>query len=274
MKTIQTILALTVLSVSHIGVSAQDHPNLHVNPRWGECSFQLDSALTQNQFQQFTGEAGKVIYFRPVIDASPMGAGMVELDILRWDTNIDEHDNAWNHTFVHPDSTHWLIGGPRLPFPGLALRAGVTNKMDVGLYWTMRPGANYGFFGAQVQYNFIHNEEKGWAAAGRVSFMHMYGPEDLRFNCYGLDVVGSKHIRLYKEWLSITPYAYGSMIVSQTAEKSDLVVLNNETRLGFAAGAGANLQLSILRVGIEYSPGSLNTVSYKIGVAYDFCKGS
>lgn len=272
-KTIQSILVLAALSVSFNPLNAQDHPHLNINPRWTECSFQLDTALTQNEFKQFNSEAGKVIYFRPLTDARPMGVGTVELDIVQWNTNINEHEGAWNNTFVHPDSTHWLIGGPRLPFPGFTLRAGVTKKMDVGLYWTMRPGANYGFFGAQVQYNFYNNEEKGWAAAGRASFMHLYGPDDLRFNCYGVDAVGSKHIRLYKEWLSITPYVYGSMIVSQTAEKSEAVVLNNETHFGFVAGAGANLQLSIVRLGVEYNPGNLNTISYKFGVAYKFCKG-
>ena len=82
------------------------HPHLHVNPRWKECSFQLDPALTQTAWRQFTGEAGLVAYFRPLSDARPMDKGRFELSVLQWETGIDDHDAAWNDTFVHPDSAH------------------------------------------------------------------------------------------------------------------------------------------------------------------------
>ena len=38
--------------------SAQGIPKLHVSNRWKECSFQLDPALTQAAWHQFTREAG------------------------------------------------------------------------------------------------------------------------------------------------------------------------------------------------------------------------
>src|SRR4026207_104649 len=48
-------------------------PHLHVNSRWDECSIQLDASLTQKAWRQFVQEAGLVAYFRPLIDAKPMG---------------------------------------------------------------------------------------------------------------------------------------------------------------------------------------------------------
>src|ERR1043165_2999811 len=104
-------LLATVLAVySSIQVSlAQDQqPKLHVNPRWKECSFQLDQSLTQSAWRQFTREATSVIYYRPLIDAKPFGVGKFEVSLTTWKTKFDETKPAWNDTFVHPDSTHWL----------------------------------------------------------------------------------------------------------------------------------------------------------------------
>lgn len=56
---------------------------------------------------------------------------------------VYEGKDAWNDTFVHPGSTHWLKGGPRLPIMGLT-RMGVTDRLDVGVYFTKSPGVNYG----------------------------------------------------------------------------------------------------------------------------------
>ncbi|HEX6049626.1 MAG TPA: hypothetical protein VFZ21_10160, partial [Gemmatimonadaceae bacterium] len=133
------------------------HPDLHVNPRWKECSFQLHSSLTQSAWRQFTREAALVAYFRPLVDAQPMGKGRFELSVLQWETGIDDHDAAWNDTFVHPDSAHWLFEGDGLKFPGLMVRAGVSDNTDVGVYFTKNPGANYGFYAAQVQHALVQS---------------------------------------------------------------------------------------------------------------------
>src|SRR5688572_20023609 len=69
-----------------------DGPILHVNTRWKECSIQLDPALTQAAWRQFTREAGLVAYFRPLSDAQPMGKGKFELSVVQWQTNINDHD--------------------------------------------------------------------------------------------------------------------------------------------------------------------------------------
>lgn len=64
-----------------------------------------------------------------------MRRGDFELSALQWETDIDDTEAAWNDTFVHPDSTHWLLEGSGLAFPGLVVRAGVTDKIDAGAYF-------------------------------------------------------------------------------------------------------------------------------------------
>lgn len=243
-------------------------PELHINPRWSECSFQLDPSLTQSAWRQFTKEAGLVTYFRPLIDAKPMGKLNFEVSILKWETGINDNDAAWNDTFVHPDSVHWLFEGPRLAFPGLTGRVGITEKLDAGFYFTKSPGGNYGFYGGQLQYNLVNNLEKNWAASARMSFTSLFGPEDLKFTGYGLDVVASKEFKIYSDWASVSPYVGLATYLSSTRETTDAVDLKNENILGGQAMIGAALKLSLARLSVEYSFAQVNTLSFKIGVSF------
>ncbi len=239
-------------------------PPLHVNSRWHECSIQLDPALTQTAWRQFTQEAGLVVYFRPLDDARPIGKGRFEVSVLQWQTGIDDADAAWNDTFVHPDSTHWLFEGSGLKFPGLTARVGVTRNTDVAAYVTKSPGANYGFYGGQVQHSLVNDTTRGWAAAARVSFVSMYGPEDLDFTVYGADLVASRTWAL-TSWASISPYAGVSTYLARAHEKTAAVALNDERVLGAQGMLGAELRLSKARIGAEFSAARVRSFSLKVG---------
>jgi hypothetical protein len=259
-------LAATTLIQAPARAQAHEHPHLHVNPRWKECSFQLDPSLTQSAWHQFTQEAGLVAYFRPLSDARPMGKGKFEVSLLQWQTGIDDHDAAWNDTFVHPDSSHWLFEGEHgLKFPGLMARAGVTGKTDVGVYLTKNPNANYGFYGGQVQQSLVGDKNKAWAAAARVSFVSMYGPEDLNLTVYGVDLLASRTVTLSR-WASLSPYAGVSSYLSTSHEKTTAVNLDNERVLGGQAMLGATLQLSVARLGVEYNVARVRSTSLKVGI--------
>lgn len=269
MKNFRIITAmLAMYGTSHLSVAQDHHATLHVNPRWEECSFQLDPSLTQEAWNEFTKEAGLVAYFRPLIDAKPMGARHFEVSVLQWQTAFDDSKPAWNDTFVHPDSVHWLKETERLAFPGLTARVGITDKLDAAIYLTKNPGANYGFFGGQLQYNLVNDQEKKWYAAARASFISMYGPEDLNLNTSGLDVLASKEFPIYSDWASVSPYVGASGYLSNSHEKTDKVNLQDEHVLGGQAMVGAVLKLSVARIGVEYNFARLSTLSFKIGVAF------
>ena len=240
-------------------------PPLHVNPRWKECSIQLDAVLTQAAWRQFTGEAGVVVYFRPLVDAAPLGAGRFEVSLLQWKTGIDDHDAAWNDTFVHPDSAHVLFEGSGLAFPGLTARAGVTNRTDVGAYVTKNPNANYGFYGAQVQRSLWGGDRSGWAASARLSFVSMFGPEDLDFRVYGLDLVASRRFPVTRR-ASISPYAVVTTSFSRAHEKSGVVTLADESVLGAQASVGVAAQFLAARLSVEYAMARVPSFSLKVGL--------
>jgi hypothetical protein len=275
MKKFRLILtAFAVYTATNLGLAqghSHDHDHdveLHVNSRWKECSFQLDPSLTQDAWHQFTSEAGLVAYFRPLTDAKPMGAWNFEVSVLQWSTAIDDTEAAWNDTFVHPDSVHWLTEGHSLAFPGLTARIGISEKVDVGFYFTKNPNANYGFWGAQLQYNLINDLERKWSAAARVNYTRMFGPEDLNLNVYGLDAVVSKEFRIHSDWAFIAPYAGVSTYLSSAHETTSKVDLDDENVLGGQAMVGAVLKLSIARLGVEYNFAKVNTLSFKVGVAF------
>lgn len=260
------LIIITLALVLLAGNAISQH--LHTNSRWEECSIQLDPTLTQDAWRQFTREAGLVTYFRPLVDARPLGKKHFEIGILQWKTGIDDKDAAWNDTFVHPTADHWLFEGSGLAFPGLTARVGITDKLDAGVYVTKNPNANYGFYGGQVQYNLITNEEKKWSLAARGGFTRLYGPEDVNLTTYGADALISKEFPLFVKWASVSPYATISGVLSHSHEKTTRVDLKNETTLGAQAAAGAVLRLSVLRLAAEYNVARVSTLSFKLGVAF------
>ena len=272
-RTLTTAAMALAIALSNTPVAAQAHehgpgdgqsPTLHISNRWKECSIQLDQSLTQSAWRQFAQEAGLVAYFRPMADAKPMGKGKFEVSLVQYETRIDDNDAAWNDTFVHPDSAHWLFEGSGLKFPGLMARVGVSNKTDVGVYYTKNPNANYGFYGAQVQQNFVGSTTSDWAAAGRLSVVHLFGPEDVDLTVLGLDLIASREFAL-TSWASVSPYAGVSSYLTAAREKSPVVDLDDEYQGGSQAMIGAALQLSGARIAMEYNASRVNSISMKVG---------
>jgi hypothetical protein len=258
-------LALAIALMQTPAVAQSGRPRLHVNPRWKNCSFQLDSSLTQSAWHQFTEEAGLVAYFRPISDARPMGKWKFEISMLQSQTGIDDTDSAWNDTFVHPDSTHWLFEGNGLKFPGLMARVGVASKTDVGLYFTRSPGANYGFVGGQLQHSLVGDTTRAWTAAVRASFVSMYGPADLSFRVYGVELLASRRFVVSK-WATLSPYVGASTYLSTAHEKTAAVSLDDEHVAGAQAMLGTAVQLSVVRLGVEYNVAKVQSLTLKVGI--------
>ena len=250
------ILSLFLLLLT-IPLYGQD---LHVNDKWDECSFVLDESLTQEAWNQFTSEAGLVTYFRPLNSAKPLGKKNYEISLLNWGTTIDDADDAWNDTFSHPDSTHTLFDGNALLFPGLMFRIGVTNQVDLAVYYTKNPPANYGFYGGQVQYNIINDSDRNLAAATRLSFTKLYGPEDLELNVLGIDLLASKEY-----FGKLSPFAGVSAYYSQAKETTDKVDLDDKNIFGAQAMLGASFKISRLVIGAEVNFADVLGYSFKIG---------
>ncbi len=249
--------AAVVLGLSSSPLRAQ-RPHLHVNDRWDNCAIVIDPSLTQQAWHQFVGEVGLVTYFRPLASARPLGAKHVELGLLQWATRIDDAAPAWNDTFSHPDSLHWLKDGAALPIPGLMLRVGVSDRVDLGAYATKSIGANYAMIGGQVQYNLLNDRPRNLAAAARLTGVKLLGPEDLSASVYGLDLLMSKDLSV------LSPYAGVSGFLSRGQIHTSKVSLRNENVLGVQGTAGVAARISVLRLGAEVNLARVPGYSFKI----------
>jgi hypothetical protein len=250
-------LAVAVLSVAAPAPKASAQ-HLHTNHRWDECAIVLDPALTRDAWRQFVTELGIVTYFRPMASAKPLGRRNFEIGLLDWSTQIDDADDAWNDTFSHPDSTHYLFEGSALHIPGLTARVGVTDRIDVGMYFTKNVNSNYGFVGGQVQYSLRLNEERRLSAAGRLSVVRLFGPDDVQASTYGLDVLVSKEV-----W-RLEPYAGVSGYMARGRETTTKVDLDAETAFGAQATLGVTARVSYLRLAAEYHAAKVPGVSMKV----------
>lgn len=231
---------------------------LHTNDRWEECAIVLDPSLTQGAWRQFVRELGLVTYFRPMVSAKPLGRKNVEIGLVNWGTRIDDSDAAWNDTFSHPDADHWLFEGDALNIPGVMARAGITDRVDVGAYITKAFGANYGFIGGQLQYNLVNDPQRHLAAAGRLSAVHVYGPEDMDATTYGLDFVVSGAYSIFEPYVGVSGY------MAHARETTRKVDFGDETAFGAQAMVGVAARLSVLRLGAEFNLAKVPGMSMKV----------
>lgn len=256
--------AVMVAMSAPLAHAQQPDVTLHVNPRWKQCALLLDSSLSQSAWHQFTQDVGVVAYFRPLADARPLGRGNFEVSLLQWGTKVDETSSAWNDTFVHPDSLHWLTDGGALSIPGLMLRAGISDRIDVGAYFTKNVESNYGLWGGQVQYNLFRDARKKFAGSARLSLVSVYGPDDLDVMVYGVDLMASGTYPLGKR-VTVSPYAGVSGMLANAHEKSAAVNLSDEHTLGAMGTIGAAAQYSFVRAAVEYNVATVNALSFRLG---------
>ena len=249
------LAAALLLPFAGSAVSAQ---HLHVNDKWDECALVISPTLTQAAWRQFVREVGLVAYFRPLTSARPLGRREFEVSVLDWGTKIDAADAAWNDTFSHPDSTHWLFEGDALKIPGLMLRMGISDRLDAGVYFTKSIGANYGFLGGQVQYSLL-DPNGTFAAAGRLSAVNVYGPEDLSASVFGADFLVSKTVSVF------SPYAGVSGYLSRGVEHTTKVNLENENVFGIQGMLGVAARISVVRIAAEYNLAKVPGYSLKVG---------
>src|SRR5215831_1702589 len=131
---------------------SDDHafdPNLHVGTGYDECFVKFAPELTQDAFARFAREFGSVSAFKTMAAPVALGKWGVELGLEQMSFDVEDKAAAWNDTFAHPNHEHPL--GSTQVFPKASLRVGVTDKTDVGVYYTRNPKSNYGWLGVDVR---------------------------------------------------------------------------------------------------------------------------
>lgn len=242
-----------------------DRPIQHLTDEWDNCSMILDPSLTQDAWHRFTQEAGNVFYFHPLTSAKALGAGKFTIAIVTGFTGIDDNSSAWNDTFVHIDSAHYLVPeNGILGFPSLSAAYGFSENIDVGAYFTMNPGTNYGAIGGSIKYSILNDPEKNLFAAVRASsvFVLLKGESEFDLSVHGVDLL------LSRDFNKITPYVGVSAYLSRNHETTDKVNLDDENVIGFQGKVGITAPISFIRLSAELNFAAVTTTSIMIGFEF------
>lgn len=230
---------------------------LHVHPGIGDCSIELDPALTQAQFHKFSREVTQFFAFKLMSAAEPLGARRVQFGLDYAITRIDDADPAWNNTFSHPHAEHYL--GDQIPIPKLFVKYGVTDRLDAGLYFTKNWNANYGFMGGELKYALFAHTERSFALAARASYATLLGVEDLNFHVASLDLSASKKLGRF------APYVGLGFNWSRALETTAKVRLANETLITPRGVVGTELSLGLVSFTTELEIAAVPTFSLRTG---------
>jgi hypothetical protein len=134
--------------------------------------------------------------------------------------------------------------------------------MDVGGYWTVAAGANYGALGAEFKYAFLQESEKFPAAAVRGSVSMLTGVPDFDLNIYSIDLLTSKQIAMFTPYVGIKT---SLVIGTETTSKVDLEKESISIVQGYA---GVAYSIGMLNLAAEYNVSSVHT--FALAVGFDF----
>jgi len=255
------LIALTALvpsmAAAHSGDRMPDPP-LHVDPKLKDCSVEFSSDLTQDAFHRFVREFGSTAAFKHMAAPTMLGRRGVEVAIQQMNFHVEDHSDAWNDTFAHPNATHEL--GSDLSFPKITLRVGVTDRLDVGAFWTKNLNANYGWLGLEAKYGLLaQNERTPIILSGRVAYTKTLYVSDMDMHAVTTDVSAGRTF-----WNVLTPYAGVGADLVIARETSDVVALHAETQVVPHAIGGAELKFWHLALGVEGELSALNRFEFKV----------
>jgi hypothetical protein len=269
MKTRHTLAALVPMTFAAMETMAVAHPTghdgdpapLHVNDAYEECFFDLHPELTQEEFDEFAREGGVVMHDYQLASAEPIGKGQIEVSLDYTRTVIDDSKGAWNNTMSHPTDDHYL--GHVRAFPRLSTRVGIARRVDVGVWGTLDPNANYGFLGFTSKVTILEQDEsRPVSVAIRPTAVGLLGPDELLVADLGVDASVSREYKGLSPYLGIAAHTTGAF------ERSDDVDLDPGTAAHMAAFAGLSYAWKSLRVAAHAETGPLTVYGARVGGSF------
>ena len=237
--------------------SAGDPP-LHVDPSLKDCSVKFAPELTQSAFSRFVREFGSVSAFKMASTPTTLGRHGFLLGIENISFTVEEHANAWNDTFAHPDADHEL--GSDKTFPKVRLGYGINDRLDLGAFYTENPNANYGWLGLEARYGLKkQSATEPVSVSLRGAYTRTLYVDDMDMNAFTVDAAAG---RMFYGFL--TPYAGAGGDLVLAHETSDVVMLHDENHFIPHAVAGLEARVWHAAVGAEYTWGELTSLQLHV----------
>ena len=239
------MMCLSSTARAHGAGSHPPDPNLHVNPALEDCNVQFAPELTQDAFSRFAREFGSVSAFKMTSAPMTLGRHGFAVGLENISFTVDEHSNAWNDTFYHPDAYHEL--GSDKSFPKVRLGYGLNERLDLGAFYTENPNANYGWLGVEAKYGLRRQSEtEPISLSLRGAYTKTFYVDDMNMNAFTFDVAAG---RTFKSFL--TPYLGVGTDLVLAHETSDVVSLKDENQFVPHALGGLEVRYWHAAVGAE-----------------------
>jgi opacity protein-like surface antigen len=259
--TVSLVLVL-LAPASALAMNMGTDPNLHVDPSVEDCSVRFAPNLTQDAFRRFAREFGSVSAFKQASAPGTLGAGHFALALGQTYFSVEEHSAAWNDTFVHPSHDHPL--GAHKEFPLLRLRAGVTDDLDLGAYYTVNPEANYGWLGLEGKYALLRErQDQPFTVAVRAAYTKTLYVADMNMHAVTAEVSAG-----HTFWKVLTPYLGVGADGVFVKETSAAVDLHNENLLVPHVLAGVEARWWHLSAGAEVQVGAIPSVQVQLAALF------
>ncbi|MCC6350045.1 MAG: hypothetical protein IT347_10705 [Candidatus Eisenbacteria bacterium] len=237
-------------------------PNLHVDPGLKDCSVDFAPGLTQVAFRRFAREFGSASAFTLMAPPTTLGRGHVAFALDVTSFSVEEKADAWNDTFSHPDDRHEL--GSRRQFPKLRLRAGLSDRADLGVFYTANPNANYGWFGIEGRYALWRQDgTTPVSVVARGAWTKTLYVDDIDLQAATGDLEAGRTF-----WNVFTPYAGVGTTVVVVRETTDSVDLHSETLQIPHVLGGAELRWWRFSLGGEVRASALTTFEVQLATIF------
>lgn len=249
---------LPTMAFAHGADGHAADPALHVNPSLKDCSVQFAPGLTQAAFSRFAREFGSVSAFKMVSAPVALGRRGVAIGLEGISFTVEEHSDAWNDTFAHPDAFHEL--GADKKFPKARLRVGLTDRLDIGAFYTRNPNANYGWLGFEAKYGLLRQDETTPVSlAFRGAYTKTLYVDDMDMHAATVDVAVARTFRRL-----FTPYVGAGNDVVYARETTDTVALKDELLIIPHAIGGLEVRYGHAALGAEVQQGALTSVQLQL----------
>lgn len=261
MNLVALMLLVPVAALAHGSDGHPADPNLHVDPALEDCSVKFAPELTQDAFGRFVREFGSVSAFR-TSPPTTLGKRGFTFAVEEMSFSVEEHADAWNDTFAHPDAYHEL--GSSQAFPKLRVGLGVTDRLDVGAFYTVNPQANYGWLGLEARYGLLQQSEtRPMAVALRGAYTKTLYVDDMDMHAVSVDVSAGRTFRGM-----FTPYVGvgGDLVLAR--ETSDVVDLETEVQAVPRALGGFEVRFWHMSIGAEANLSALTSGQVQVATVF------
>ena len=259
------VVLLWLAPASALAHGANGHaadPNLHVDPELDDCSVQFAPELSQGAFGRFAREFGLVAAFKQLSPPTTLGQWGFAIGLEQIWFSVEDHSDAWNDTFAHPDAYHEL--GSNIAFPKLRARFGVTDELDIGAFYTEQPNANYGWIGLEAKYGLLKQSERmPISLALRGAYTKTLYVEDMDMHAITADVSAGRTF-----WNVLTPYLGLGTDLVLARETSDAVELESEAQVVPHLVSGLEVRFWHVAVGAEAQLAALTSFQVQLSAVF------